>query len=130
MQEVLAYIDVFKSFGGVLDQGFAIVGAEEKANGRVVSGLHDFVTVVVLVGVELRTVFVSVSVDLEVNDHLTVKDAVVEDEIGLEVVMIYEDTLLTMFEAEALAKLTFVFFLRTSAIMKQASMAFGLASVP
>ena len=72
---------------------------------RIVSRLHDFVPVVVLVGVELRTVFVSVSVDLEVDDDVTVEDAVVEDEVGLEVVVIDEDALLTMFEAEALAKL-------------------------
>ena len=105
LEEVFAHINVFKAFGGVLDEGFAIVGAEEEADWRVVSWLHDFVTVVVLVGVELRTVFVSVSVDLEVDDDVTVEDAVVEDEVGLEVVVIDEDSLLTMFKAEALAQL-------------------------
>ena len=104
LQEVFAYIDVFKAFGGVPYEGFAIVGTEEKTNGRIVSRLHDFVTIVVLVGIDLRTVFVSVSVNLEVDDNVTVEDEVVENEVGLEIVMIDEDTFLTMLEAEALAK--------------------------
>lgn len=104
LEEVFAYIDIFEAFGGVSDEGFAVVGAEKEADGWVVSGLHDFVTIVVLVGVELRAVFVSVSVDLEVDDNVTVEDAVVEDEVGLKVVVVNEDAFLTMFEAEALAE--------------------------
>lgn len=47
----------------------------------------------------------TVSVDLKVNYEVTVKDAVVEDEVGLEVVVVDEYALLAMFEAEALTKL-------------------------
>ena len=61
-------------------------------------------TIVVLVGVDLRTILMTVSVDLEVDDDVTMEDAVVEDEVCLKLVMIDEYALLAMLKTETLTE--------------------------
>ena len=41
------------------------------------------------------------AVDLEVDNHMAFQDAVVENEVGLEIVLVNEDPLLSGLEAEA-----------------------------
>ena len=61
--------------------------------------------VVVHVEVQLRGVLMTETVDLQIDDDVTLQNAVVEDEIGLEVVLVNEDALLTILEAETVSHL-------------------------
>ena len=67
-----------EAFGCISDGGFSIVGAEQQTNGRVVVGLHHLMFVVVHIEVELRGVFMTEAVDLEVDDDVAFQDAVIK----------------------------------------------------
>ena len=89
-----------ETLGGVLYGGHAVVGTQQQADGRVVVHLHHLVLVVVHVEVQLRGILVAETIYLQIDDDVAFQDAVVENEVGLEVVLINEDSLLTSLEAE------------------------------
>lgn len=95
MEAVFADKEVLReSFGGIPDSGFTVIGTKQQTNRRVVVCLHHLVFVVVHIEVELRGVFVAEAVNLEVDDDVAFQDAVVEDEVGLEIVLVDEYTFL------------------------------------
>ena len=96
MQAVFADKEVLReAFGGILYGGLTIVCTEQQTDGRVIILLHHLVLVIVQIEVQLRGILVAETVTLQVDDDVTLQDAVVENEVGLVVVLINEDTLLT-----------------------------------
>ena len=45
------------------------------------------------------------TVNLQVDDNMALQDAVIEDKVGLEIILVYKNALLAVFEAEASAHL-------------------------
>ena len=106
MEAVFADKKVLReSFGRVLHGGFTIVSAKQQTDGRVVVGLHHLVLLVVHIKVELQGIFVTEAIYFEVDDNVALKDAVVEDKVGFEIVLVDEYTLLPRLEAETAAHL-------------------------
>ena len=81
--------------------GHAVVGTQQQADGWVVVRLHHFVLVVVHVEVQLRGILVAKTIYLQIDNDVALQDAVVENKVGLEIVLINENSLLTRLKAEA-----------------------------
>ena len=65
----------------VFDEGVVFAGAEQEADGRVVTVAHDVFLEPGDVGVELADVFVAELVHLQLDEHVAAEDAVIEDKI-------------------------------------------------
>jgi len=94
-----------ETLSGVLYGGHAIVGTQQQADRRVVVRLHHLMLVVVHVKIQLRGIFVAESVNLQIDNDVAFQDAVVENKVGLEIVLIDENSLLASLEAETAAHL-------------------------
>ena len=89
---------------GVFDEGVVFLRAEQKADGRVVAVGHHVLAVPAHVGVELADVLVAELLDFQIDQHMALEDAVIEDEIDEAVGVADEDALLAGLETEAVAQ--------------------------
>ncbi|CCU84141.1 hypothetical protein PHOSAC3_120758 [Mesotoga infera] len=79
--------------------------AEQNAHGRLVSVGHHVFPVPAHISVELSEVFVIKGLDLQLHQHMALKDAVVENQVNETVCITDQDPLLAGFKAESVAKL-------------------------
>ena len=89
--------------GGVLDQQFVLVAAEDDADGRVVAFDVFLVGEVAEIEVHLADVVVLDFSQLEVDEHETTENAVVEDQVDSIVSVVDGHPVLPADEGEALA---------------------------
>jgi hypothetical protein len=81
--------------------GHAIVGAQQQSYGRVIVCLHHLVLVIVHVEIQLRSILVAKTVNLQIDDDVALQDAVIENKVGFKIILINEDSFLSSLEAEA-----------------------------
>ena len=95
---------VVQTCDGVFHHLFALPGAEQDANRRIVAFVHLILLIVRDVGVELAQILVTELVVLQFHNDATVKDTIVKHQVSKVVFIIDNHALLPILEAEALAQ--------------------------
>ena len=89
---------------GVFHHFLAFAGAEEDSDRRIVAFVHFVFLIVRHVGVELAKIFMAELVVLQLHNDATMKDAIVEHQVGKEVLVVDNHALLSVLKAEALTQ--------------------------
>jgi hypothetical protein len=90
---------------GVLHQFLILASTQQDADGRLIALGHLVPFVVADVGVELAQVLVLKGVSLQLDEHMALEHAVVENQVHKEVFAAYDQALLPCLEAKAMAQL-------------------------
>ena len=69
---------------------------------RIIIRLHHFRFEIVQIHIQLRSILMAELVYLQFHNNMTFQDAVIEYEVGKEIILINQDTFLSGFKAESM----------------------------
>lgn len=75
---------------------------KQNTDRRIIIRLHHFRFEIVQIHIQLRSILMAELVYLQFHNNMTFQDAVIEYEVGKEIILINQDTFLSGFKAESM----------------------------